>query len=160
MSHEEPMNDERSSDVQRLRMFLVVAGVIGMIWALGVGGAAAQYGGVEYRCMVEGPFPTSPPMASLTEGEPERAYLSVWPYGRACEWKRADGQGPVTAFSDWSATGGFLACAAMAIAGGFFIGRREKATPSEGHTGHSRPAVRDANPGQSRGGSHRSEVTE
>lgn len=129
MNDDDAVNDERSSDVQLLRMFLVVVGVIGMIWTLGAGGAAAQYGGIEYRCMVEGPFPTSPPLALITEGEPERAYLSLWPYGRACDWKRADGQGLVTASSDWSATGAFIVSAAMAITGGLIIGRREKKTP-------------------------------
>lgn len=121
------MNDERSLDLRHLCMFLIVVGVAGMIWILAVGGAAAQYGGLEYRCMVEGPFPSSSPLALATEVGPERAYLSLWPFGRACDWARADGQGVVTAFSGWSQTVAFIVCAAIAIVGGIFVGRREGA---------------------------------
>ncbi|PWC08114.1 hypothetical protein [Mycetocola zhujimingii] len=125
------MNAEQSLDVRHLCVLLIVVGVAGMIGILAVGGSAAQYGGLEYRCMIEGPFPSSPPLALVTEVAPERAYLSLWPFGRACDWERADGQGVVTAFSDLGATVGFLICAAMAVVGGFFVGGRREGAAGE-----------------------------
>lgn len=118
------MKKEQSRVSRRFCMALIVGGVIGMIGILVVEGYGAGYGGLAHRCIVEGPFPTTPALAPVTEAGPERAYVSLWPFGLACDWERADGQGVVTAYSDWSATAGFLVCAAMAIGGGVFIGRR------------------------------------
>lgn len=131
MKDEEATTDERARGLQRLRMLLVVVGVLGMMWTLGVGGAAANHGGLEHGCIVGGLFPSSPPQTLSMDGGPERAYLSLWPFGRACDWKRSDGPGVVTALPDWTQTGVFLACAAMAVSGGFVIGRNKEAVISK-----------------------------
>lgn len=130
MNDEEATAVERVRDVHHLRILLVFVGVLGMMWTLGVGGAAASHGGFEHGCIVEGPFRSSPPHALSMDGGPERAYLSLWPFGRACDWKRSDGPGVVTALPDWTQTGVFLACATMAIVGGFVIGRNKEGARS------------------------------
>lgn len=123
------MNDEQSRDVQHLYMFLIVVGVIGMMWTLAGGGFLAWRDGIEHSCVVEGPFPESRPYPALIPREPERAYISLLPFGRACDWRGDDGQ-VVTALPDWNTTSVFFFFAAMATTGGILIGRGEKRAKS------------------------------
>lgn len=100
-----------------ISLALIVLGVIGMLGVLGYTGLAASHDGFDYKCLVEGPFRTSPPFALMSEAVEVRGYFSVWPLGRACDWERSDGLGYVTATSNWTATIAFLLCAMMAVSG-------------------------------------------
>jgi hypothetical protein len=105
-------------------MALIVLGVIGMFGVVAFTGFEASRESFEYRCIVEGPFRTSPPFALLSEAVEVRGYFSLWPLGRACYWERADGQGFVTALPGWGATVAFLICLALAVAGRILIDLR------------------------------------
>lgn len=94
--------------------------IFGSVAALGVyafAWLAASYGGLQYKCLVEGPFRESAPFALVSEAVEVRGYVSSWPLGRACDWERADELGFVTALPGWSATGTFVLCLAVVFVG-------------------------------------------
>lgn len=115
-----------------ISLALIVLGVIGLLAVFGYTGIAASHDGFDYKCLVEGPFRTTPPLALMSEAVEVRGYFSVWPLGRACDWERSDGLGYVTATSDWTATIAFLLCAVMAVSGSVLRSVVAK---------HSRPAL-------------------
>jgi hypothetical protein len=114
---------------------MVVAGVVGLLLVIGFTGMAASYGGVDYRCLVEAPFRTAPPFPPVSEAVEVHGYMSLWPFGRACDWERADGAGFVTAGPDWIWTIAALFCAGLAIAGRVLLDlhtrRPDAATPGD-----------------------------
>ena len=70
--------------------------VVGLAWL------TATYGGLDYKCVVEGPRRESAPFAVASEAVRVHGSFSSWPLGRACEWEWADGQGFVTAGPGWT----------------------------------------------------------
>lgn len=96
---------------------LITVGVVGLLLVVGFTSVSAWYQGFDYKCLVEGPFRSSPPFALVSEAVEVRGYFSVWPLGRACDWQRADGAGFVTAGPDWIATGAAIVCLALAVLG-------------------------------------------
>jgi len=81
---------------------LIVAGSLFTLAWVSLMWVAAHYSGVQYRCLVAGPFQESPPYALSSEAVEVRGSFSWTRLGRVCEWERADGLGFVTALPDWS----------------------------------------------------------
>lgn len=90
-------------------------GVVGFTWL------AASYGGLDYRCIADGPRREYAPFAVVSEAVQVHGFFSWWPMGRACEWERADGHGFVTAGPGWSATIVFVSCVVIATAGAIVL---------------------------------------
>jgi len=86
-------------------------GVVAFTWL------AASYGGLDHKCIVDGPRRDSAPFALVSEAVRVHGYFSWWPLGRTCDWERADGQGFVTAGPGWTNTIVFASCVAIAIVG-------------------------------------------
>ena len=85
--------------------------MVGLAWL------TATYGGLDYKCAVEGPRRESAPFAVASEVVRVHGSLSSWPLWRACEWERADSQGFVTAGPSWTTTIVLLVCIAVAPVG-------------------------------------------
>lgn len=100
---------------------LIVVGVIAALCVVALAWLSATYGGLDYKCLVEGPRRVSAPFAVTSEAVRVHGSFSWWPLGRACNWQRADGQGFVTAGPGWTTTITFLVCAAVASVGGVLI---------------------------------------
>jgi hypothetical protein len=100
---------------------LIVVGVIAALCVVALAWLAATYGGLDYKCLVEGPRRVSAPFAVTSEAVRVHGSFSWWPLGRACNWQRADGQGFVLAGPGWITTITFLVCAAVASVGGVLI---------------------------------------
>lgn len=115
-----------------ISLALIVLGVFGMLGVLGYTGPAVSHDGFDYKCLVEGPFRTSPPFALMSEAVEVRGHFSVWPLGRACDWERSDGLGYVTATSDWTATVAFLLCAVLAVSGSVLRNVAARYSPGAG----------------------------
>jgi hypothetical protein len=103
----------------RLIVGLVLLTVGPIIFLATLGGAyvLATYQTAEYKCIVEGPHS---PLAEISEDSTilRDARFSVWPLGRECEWRRADGAGWVTADSgNWPGTAVLLASGAATATG-------------------------------------------
>lgn len=93
----------RRAKLNAARVLAAVGALFTTAWVSLVWGAA-HYTGVQYRCLVGGPFRDSPPYALVSEAVQVRGSFSWIPLGRTCSWERADGLGFVTALPDWSAT--------------------------------------------------------
>lgn len=101
---------------RRLGASLLVAGALAALMTVLTAYVAAAYGGMDYKCLVEGP---RSPLAEVSErSDIVSGRFSLWPLGRACEWARADGNGWVTATPDnWAGTVGVLVASAVALLG-------------------------------------------
>ena len=107
-------------EIQAMRRTGIALTTIGLLAAIGVFGfvwLAATHGGLDYKCIVEGPRRESAPFAVVSEAVQVHGYFSSWPLGRACDWERADGKGFVTASPGWAGTIDFLSCLAIAAVG-------------------------------------------
>jgi hypothetical protein len=110
---------ERTDARRRLGHVVLFAGAALCLGLVGSSALVSAHGGLEYKCLVEGPRPTEPPLAVVSEasGIVEGSF-TLWPVGRQCEWDRADGLGTVTANSGaWGTTAFAGGGALLAIAG-------------------------------------------
>lgn len=95
----------------------MTVGAIVFLVTLGGAFVIANYKTAEYKCLVEGPHS---PLAEISEDSTvlRNARFSVWPLGRECEWRRADGAGTVTADSNnWPGTAVLLVAGSTAVGG-------------------------------------------
>jgi hypothetical protein len=96
---------------------VVIFGVAGMLCLIFVVGAGflAQYQGVEYRCVVDGPqdLRAYPP-----EAGPVGAGFSIWPVGRECTWPTSGGGTAVAHTDDWGPTIAMVSLGTAALCGG------------------------------------------
>lgn len=100
---------------------LIVVGVIAALCVVGLAWLTATYGGLDYKCVVDGPRRESAPFAVASEAVRVHGSFSSWPLGRACEWERADGQGFVTAGPSWTTTIILLVWIAIASVGAVLL---------------------------------------
>ena len=100
---------------------LIVVGVIAALCVVALARRSATHGGLDYKCLVEGPRQVSAPFMVTSEAVRVHGSFSWWPLGRACNWQRADDQGFVTANPVWTTTITFLVCAADASVNGHLI---------------------------------------
>jgi hypothetical protein len=102
----------------RYRRFLgIVTFVVGsVVWLLGIAFAslAATYGGLEYKCAVDGPHDAR---AYPPEAGPVSAQFSMWPLGRECVWPTAGGGTVVAQPDGWGSTIGLSAVGGLAVVG-------------------------------------------
>src|SRR5690554_842110 len=112
-------DSERRVARRRLGYGMLFAGAAVSVGLVASSALVASHGGHDYKCMVEGPVPTEPPLAVVSEasGIVEGSF-TLWPIGRQCEWDRADGNGTVTANSGaWGTTAFAGGGALLALAG-------------------------------------------
>ena len=83
---------------------VAVAAGLGIV-AVVVGGTyvLSAHGGLEYRCIVDGPYPAFTRVSDDLSGLAGR--FALWPLGRECVWPSAAGDGAVIAHGDaWGPT--------------------------------------------------------
>lgn len=115
------MTSDRSVLTRPTGISLIVVGVIAAVGVVAVAWLSATYGGLDYKCVVEGPRRTAAPFALASEAVRVSGSFSFWPLGRACDWQRADGQGFVTAGPGWTTTIIFLVGVGIASIGGLLL---------------------------------------
>lgn len=120
------MANSRSAWTRTTAIAVMLLGVISSIGVVGFTWLAATYGGLDYKCIVEGPRRAYAPFALVSEAVEVHGSFSWWPMGRACLWERADGHGFVTAGPDWSATIVFVSCVVIATAGAIVLQLRTR----------------------------------
>jgi hypothetical protein len=115
---------------------LIVVSAIAALSVVALAWLSATYGGLDYKCLVEGPRRVSAPFAVTSEAVRVHGSFSWWPLGRACNWQREDGQGFVIAGPGWTTTITFFVCAAVACAGGVLVAIGNARTRSLAAAGH------------------------
>ena len=113
--------ESRMALTRSIGISLIVVGVLAGVCVFALAWLSATYGGLDYKCLVEGPRRVSAPFAVTSEAVRVHGTFSWWPLGRACNWQRADGQGFVIAGPGWSTTVTSLVCAAVASVGGVLV---------------------------------------
>ncbi|GAB3127902.1 hypothetical protein [Glaciibacter psychrotolerans] len=103
--------------IRLIGIWLLVVGAVAFVVVVGETWAGAVNKGVDYKCRVEGPHPTVPALALVSEAVHVHGYFSWLPLGRACTWERADGLGFVTAGPDWQDTLTAAGSALVAVVG-------------------------------------------
>ncbi|MBC7763045.1 MAG: hypothetical protein H7201_14880 [Candidatus Saccharibacteria bacterium] len=111
------MANSRSASTRTIGIALILLGVCAALGVVAFTWLAATYGGLHYKCIVEGPRRDSAPFALVSEEARVHGYFSWWPLGRTCDWERADGQGFVPAGPGWTNTILFVGCVVIAIVG-------------------------------------------
>jgi hypothetical protein len=108
---------------RRWGLLLLAIGLTMGLATLGISFAVASYQGLDYKCIVEGPFS---PVAAIGEASGVvTGQFGLWPLGRECEWLRADGEGTVVANSgDWTGTFAIGVSVGIVVAGMLLIARR------------------------------------
>jgi hypothetical protein len=124
------LENRRLASTRRIGTSLLVVGVIAALGVVGFAWLVATYGGLDYKCIVEGPHWESAPFALASEAARVRGHFSSWPLGRACDWERADGRGFVTAGPGWTSTIMFLVCVAIAVVAAVLLAAGDAGTRS------------------------------
>jgi hypothetical protein len=124
------MANRRLASTRAIGISLIIVGVIAALGVVGFAWLVATYGGLDYKCIVEGPHRESAPFALASEAVRVHGYFSVLPLGRACNWERADGQGVVTAGPGWTSTIMFLVYVAIAVVGAALLAVADACTRS------------------------------
>jgi hypothetical protein len=124
------MANRRLASTRPIGISLIVVGVLAALGVVAFAWLVATYGGLDYKCVVEGPRRESAPFAFASEAVRVHGYFSVWPLGRACSWERADGRGFVTAGPGWTRTIMFLVYVAIAVVGAALLAAGDARTRS------------------------------
>jgi hypothetical protein len=105
------------ADRRRLGVVLCATGIFVALGITVLSYIPAVYKGADYKCLVEGP---RSPLAEISERPGiVTGGFSLWPLGRECTWRRADGAGTVGADSgNWVATGFAASALVLALVGG------------------------------------------
>lgn len=103
-------------DRRRLGLLICATGAFVALGITFLSYVPAMYKGADYKCLVEGP---SSPLAEISERPGlVTGSFSLWPLGRECTWRRADGTGTVSVNSgNWAATGFAASAALLSLAG-------------------------------------------
>lgn len=111
----------RMAPTRPIGISLIVVGVVAALCVVALAWLSATYGGLDYKCVVEGPRRASAPFAVASDVVRVYGSFSLWPLGRACYRQRTDGQGFVTAGPGWTTTIIFLVWVAVASVGGVLL---------------------------------------